>query len=124
MRPLYQFWGKVRKGKKRGKRLGFPTVNIKLWKKIPEGVYISKTKIKGKIHPSLTFIGRAKTFNETSYRAETYILSFNKSLYHTWISIRLFKKIRNVQRFNSKEDLIKQIQKDINKTESFLTNKF
>lgn len=124
MKYLYQFWGKVRKGKKRGKRLGFPTVNIKLWKKIPEGIYISQTKIRGKIYPSLTFIGSAKTFNETAHKAETYILSFNTPLYHTWISVGLLKKIRNVQKFNSKEDLIKQIQKDIKKAKSFLTNNF
>lgn len=124
MKHLYQFWGKVRKGKKRGKRLGFPTVNLVLRKKIPEGIYISQTKIKGKVYPSLTFIGSAKTFNETAHKAETYILSFNKPLYHTWISVELLKKIRNVQKFNSKSDLIKQIQKDIKKTESFLTNNF
>jgi FAD synthase len=38
MKSLFLFWGKVKKGKERGKSLGFPTANIALYKNIPEGV--------------------------------------------------------------------------------------
>ena len=71
------FWGKVRRGKSRGRKLGFPTANIALHQKIPEGVYVSQTKVKTKWHPSLTFIGAAKTFGEKKVQAETYILRFS-----------------------------------------------
>lgn len=141
MKYLFSFWGKVRKGKNRGKRLGFPTANIRLHRKIPEGIYISETKIKQtsgiysssesgfagesksnssrqartikyNIFPSLTFIGRAKTFNENLYQGETYIFSFNNSLYNQYISVKLIKKIRGNQKFNSEKELIKQMQSD------------
>lgn len=109
---MHRFWGKVRKHNQRGKQLGFPTANINLRKNIPEGIYISKTKSKEKIYFSLTFIGIAQTFNEQRFLAETYILDFNKNIYGQWISVELIKKIRDNQKFNSAEELVKQMNKD------------
>ncbi len=109
---MYKLWGKVRKNKQRGKKLGFPTANINLTKNIPEGIYISQAKVGTSIYPALTFIGIAKTFNEKSFQAETYILNFKQNIYGKWISIKLLKKIRNNQRFNSTEELIAQMKKD------------
>lgn len=107
------FWGKVKKGKGRGKTLGFPTANVRLKKHIPEGIYISQTKMEGQIYPSVTWIGTAKTFHETEYLSETYILSPVKSIYNRWISVRLLKKIRDNEFFETPQLLVAQMQKDI-----------
>lgn len=109
---VYKFWGKVRKSQQRGQKLGFPTANINLTKQIPEGVYISQTKVDKNNHSSLTFIGKASTFNERQVKAESHILDFNKNIYNKWITVKLLKKIRNNQKFNTSKDLICQIQKD------------
>lgn len=109
---MFKFWGKVKTYARRGKTLGFPTANIDLHKNIPEGIYISQTKVEGKIHPSLTFIGKARTFNGTKFQSETFILNFNKEIYGSWLTIVLLKKIRENEKFSSQEDLIKQIKKD------------
>ena len=109
---IYQFWGKVRRHNQRGKKLGFPTANITLHKNIPEGIYISTIKIAKKTYKSLTFIGKAKTFNENKIRSETYILDFSKNLYNQWITVELLKKIRANKKFKSAKDLIKQMKKD------------
>lgn len=109
---MYKFWGKVRTHNKRGKTLGFPTANINLTKKIPEGIYISKTIFLKKIYFSLTFIGTAKTFGDKKYHAETYILDFNKNIYGQWLAIKLIKKIRDNQKFKSVDNLIEQMKKD------------
>lgn len=109
---MKRFWGKVRTHNKRGKSLGFPTANVNLHKKIPEGIYISKTKIQKKVYQSLTFIGTAKTFGEKMYHAETYIFDFNQNIYGRWISVELLKKIRDNQKFKSVKNLIKQMKKD------------
>lgn len=109
---MYKFWGKVRRANQRGKKLGFPTANINLTKKYPSGIYISNTKVDKLLHPSLTFIGAAKTFNEKKFHAETYILDFNKNIYDRWISIRLLKKIRSNKKFNTPDELIEQMKKD------------
>lgn len=109
---MYKIWGKVRKHNQRGGKLGFPTANINLTKNIPEGIYISYAKIKASIYPALTFIGKAKTFNEKSFQAETYILNFKQNIYGKWISIKLLKKIRENKKFNSVGELIAQMKKD------------
>lgn len=116
---MFKFWGKVRKYNQRGRKLGFPTANINLTKKIPEGIYISKTKVNGKIHGSVTFIGAAKTFNEKKFHAETYILDFNQNIYGKWISIELIKKIRDNKKFNSAQVLIEQMKKDEKETRKY-----
>lgn len=116
-------FGGVRIGNQRGKKLGFPTANTNLYKNIPEGIYISKTKINNKIYPSLTFIGRSITFNETEFKAETHLLSYKKSLYNTWISIDLVKKLRENKRFDSAEDLIKQMEKDKKDAQEYFKKK-
>ena len=109
---MYKFWGKVRKHNQRGRKLGFPTSNVNLAKNIPEGIYISKTKIADKIYPSVTFIGQVKTFNEKKFHSETYILDFNQKIYGLWITVKLLKKIRSNKKFNSAQELITRMKKD------------
>lgn len=109
---MYKFWGKVRKHNQRGAKLGFPTANVNLSKNIPEGIYISKTKVDGKQFNSLTFIGKVKTFNEQKFHSETYILDFSQNIYDKWITVELLKKIRENQKFTSVEKLIAQMKKD------------
>ncbi len=109
---MVTFWGKVKKGHGRGEGLGFPSANIGLNRHILEGIYLSKTKIEGKIYPSLTFVGAAKTFNDTKYHSETYLLDFSGNLYNKWISIRLIKKIRENEKFENAKELVAQMKKD------------
>lgn len=122
MRPLYIFWGKVREGKKRGRNLGYPTANIRLSKQIPSGIYASIISIGNKTYHAATFIGDAKTFNESLYQAEVYILDFNSSIYNQWVSVRLLKKVRDNKKFNSIEALTKQIKEDVDTIRTILSS--
>ena len=105
-------WGKVKKGAQRGKSLGFPTANINLHKNISEGIYISMAKVNGKTLQALTFMGKAKTFDEKKVLAETYFLKLSTNVYGKWISIKLLKKIRKNQKFKSEKELVVQMKKD------------
>jgi riboflavin kinase/FMN adenylyltransferase len=113
------FWGKVTSGKKRGKGLGFPTANINLHKKIKEGIYISQATLNKKNYPALTFIGMAKTFGEKDINAETYFLTFNGNIYGKWVSVRLLRKIRENQKFESAAKLALQMKKDRKEAEKY-----
>lgn len=109
---MYKFRGKVKRHNQRGTKLGFATANVNLAKKIPQGIYISKTKLTAKEYKSVTFIGTVKTFNEKKFHAESYILDFDKNIYGQWIAVKLLKKIRNNKKFKSREELIKQMEQD------------
>lgn len=116
---MYKFWGKVRTGQSRGKKLGFPTANVSLHQKIQEGIYLSFCNILGIDYPSITFIGRAETFQERKYQSETYILNFDKNIYNNWISVRLVKKIRVNKKFDSEKELIIQMKKDLARAKEY-----
>lgn len=119
MNSIYSFRGKIKKGKKRGREMGFPTANVPIHKNIPEGVYISQLTLRNKAYNSLTFIGNAKTFGETEVLSETYILSFDDDIYGQWASIRLIKKIRSNEKFDSSNSLKKQMELDKKEAEKF-----
>lgn len=119
MKPLFSFRGKVVAGKKRGRTLGFPTANLRLRKTVPEGIYFSLTKVDNLWYKSLTFVGTAKTFAEKDYRAETFILSFDKNLINRYITVRLLKKHRNNQKFSDATALTKAMKDDLKAAEQF-----
>lgn len=119
MNPLHTFWGKVKKGKGRGRLLGFPTANILLHHRIPEGVYASQSTTSGHTYISATFVGSAKTFGEHEYKAESYLLDFKKNIYGKWITITLFKKLRGNKKFASPQALVTQMKRDVLETGRF-----
>ena len=119
---LIEIKGIVKSGQSRGRKLGFPTANIDLTQNIDEGIYISQIIINGKKYNSLTFIGKVKTFNESKYHAETYILDFDENIYGEEVDITLIKKLRDNQKFSSEEELIKQMEKDKKDAEEFFSS--
>lgn len=111
---MYTIEGTVIEGKKRGKKLGFPTANLIMLEDIPQGIYISETIIESDKYKSATFVGNSKTFGEIEIFIETYILDFDKEIYGTKIRVNLIKKIRENIKFDTIKDLTDQIKKDVN----------
>jgi riboflavin kinase/FMN adenylyltransferase len=113
----YTIIGEVMHGRKIGRTLGFPTVNLipppnKLLP--PNGVYASVTKLNGIKYPGLTNIGFNPTVGKTpETRVETYIFDFDADLYGTSIEVSLYRQERPEFKFKSVEELKEQMQKDI-----------
>ena len=106
--------GKVIKVKKRGRRIGFPTCNMKLNDYvIPKlGVYAVKVKYGNLNKQGIANIGYRPTFKGQSLLLETNIFGINKNLYNKVISVS-FKKFMNGKKFRNFEYLKKQIKLDI-----------
>lgn len=121
MKTLYMFWGKVIQGHKRGRMLGYPTINLRLHKKIPEGIYASDVLVDNKRYHAATFIGKAETYGEQEYKAESFILDFGKSIYGKWVTVFLYKKLRGNKKFSSEDALKKQIAEDVQITRKFFS---
>lgn len=111
--------GIVQKGHKRGKQMGFPTMNFPVTEQLEEGIYVSHLTISGKTYNALTFIGAAKTFGETTVQAETYVFGFHQDVYGENVVVALLKKLRDNQKFESEEALIKQMHEDKREAEKF-----
>ena len=107
--------GKVIKGKKRGRKIGFPTCNMSLNSYVvPKlGVYAVKVKSESFNKNGIANIGYRPTFNGQSLLLETNIFGINKNLYNKVISVSFKKFIRPEKKFKNFEYLKKQIKLDI-----------
>lgn len=113
MQTPIEITGVVRKGKGRGRELGFPTANILLNRTVSEGVYASIVTIDKHTYKAASFVGRAKTFGENEIQLESYILDFNRDIYGTEITVKLIEKLRKSKKFPSVKSLITAIRKDV-----------
>lgn len=112
--------GTITKGKQRGRKLGFPTINLPLPENIispASGVYSGLVEIKGKSHFAVINIGKRPTFGDLEENiAEAHILDFNGDLYNKNIEIAFLRKLRDEKKFSSEDELKNQIQIDCNMT--------
>ena len=107
--------GKVIKGQRRGRKIGFPTCNLKLNDYVvPKlGVYAVKVKSKNFYKNGIANVGYRPTFNGENLLLETNIFGINKNLYNKVISINFKKFIRPEKKFRDLKHLKKQIKLDI-----------
>ena len=107
--------GKVIKGQRRGRKIGFPTCNLKLSDYVvPKlGVYAVKVKSKNFYKNGIANIGYRPTFNGKNLLLETNIFGINKNLYNKVISVYFKKFIRSEKKFRNLKQLKKQIKLDL-----------
>ena len=112
--------GKVIKGKKRGRKIGFPTCNIKLKDYVlPKlGVYSVTVKTNKFNRKGVANIGYRPTFNGKSLLLEVNIFGIKENLYKKVIEVNFIKFIRGERKFRNINELKKQIKKDIKKAKS------
>jgi len=116
----YEIEGKVVKGQSRGKALGFPTANIETENEIiPQGVFITQTRVGSKIFPSMTNVGKQPTFDQKDLHIESFIIDFDKDLYGKHIGIHFLKKIRDQIKFRTADELARQLEDDLHATRAY-----
>jgi riboflavin kinase / FMN adenylyltransferase len=109
--------GKVIKGNKRGRKIGFPTCNLKLNNYIVPclGVYSVKVKGFNFNKKGIANIGLRPTFKGKNLLLETNIFGIRKNLYNKKITVSFRNFIRPEKKFKDLEHLKKQINIDIKK---------
>ena len=112
----YSFEGKVVHGNRLGRSIGFPTANIWLPKNnLPiKGVFSVKILLDMSEFKGIANIGIRPTVGGTSPVLEVNIFDFKKEIYGKRIKVEFIKKIRDEKKFDSLDDLKKQIAKDVN----------
>jgi riboflavin kinase/FMN adenylyltransferase len=113
----YPLEGTVTDGYRVGRKIGFPTANLRVdhpFKLVPaEGVYAVKVEVEGQQHLGMLNIGHRPTLNNGADRSiEVHILDFAGDIYRQNIRIEFLHFLRPETKFASIEELISQIEKD------------
>lgn len=109
----YAIKGKVIKGDGYGRKIGFPTVNLESEeqkaKELPaEGVYSGTAVLDGKVYRAGIVIGPHD-------KIEAHLIGYQGDAYGKEVDLKIAKFLREYKKFNTEEELIIQIKKDINK---------
>jgi riboflavin kinase / FMN adenylyltransferase len=113
----YSLNGIVTEGKKLGEKLGYPTANIKVsseFKLIPKiGIYAVSIELDSKEYYGMMSIGKNPTTdNDDSLKLEVNIFDFDENIYGKEIKINFIEYIRDERKFDSLEELKKQMSLD------------
>jgi riboflavin kinase/FMN adenylyltransferase len=118
----YGVEGRIVRGDRRGHTIGFPTANLHPQNRVipRNGVYVTSTLIEDQWRRSITNIGIRPTFGKDSEPSiETYILNWDGDLYGDVLRVRFLHRVRDEKKFNSIDELIAQIKKDVGRAERY-----
>ena len=115
MGRLWSITGRVIKGKKFGRRIGFPTANIKIVNQIKPmfGVYSVKIIFNKKTYKGIANFGVRPTFGTSSPVLEVNVFEKNFNFYNKDIKVLFVDFIRKEKKFKDSTMLVSQIKKDI-----------
>ena len=107
--------GKVERDRQVGNEIGFPTANIRYPKEkfpLKVGVYQTLVTVDGKEYKAITNFGARPTFLDGEVWTESHLIDFSGNLYGKTLCVSFVKYLREVKKFESVEDLKKQLAKD------------
>lgn len=122
----YSVEGDVLNGKKLGKTLGFPTLNL-----IPEedkllppyGVYFSFAILDGKEYAGVTNIGKKPTVQEKEeITIETFLLDYSGNAYGKTVKVKLVQFARPEEKFANIDALKAAIDQNVQEANIFFRN--
>ncbi|MCG6963070.1 MAG: bifunctional riboflavin kinase/FAD synthetase [Acidobacteria bacterium] len=110
--------GRVFRGERLGRRLGFPTLNTQLENELfpARGVYITAVFIPsfGRTFPAVTNIGvRPTVYENYSTTVESHLLDFSADVYHEDVRLFFLQRLRDERVFSSPMALVAQIRRDV-----------
>ncbi len=114
--------GTVVHGDKRGRTIGFPTLNTPMGETIAPryGVYASLMRHQNKIYKSISNIGIRPMFALPTPIVETYVFDFDHDIYDEQVDIIPIQFIRDEMKFSSLDELKSQITTDCKTAQSIL----
>jgi riboflavin kinase/FMN adenylyltransferase len=120
----YAVSGEVVHGEKRGRQIGFPTANIQSWDEqvLPaNGIYASWARLGNERFMAATNVGVRPHFaGGADITVEPYLLDFDRDIYGQQLEVTFETRLRPEGKFNSLQELIDQINRDVDQTRAYL----
>jgi riboflavin kinase/FMN adenylyltransferase len=114
--------GTVIPGDRRGRTLGYPTANLRLDPAcgLAHGIYAVRVGLDGRRVDAVASFGRRPTFDNGAPLLEVFLFDFSEDIYGRTIDVAFIEWIRAEQRFDSVEDLIRQMDVDSDRARAAL----
>jgi len=115
--------GTVIHGEKRGRALGFPTVNLRLDPAcgLAHGIYAVRVGVGAKRYAGVASFGRRPTFDNGAPLLEVFLFGFAGDLYGAALDVAFIAWIRPELKFDSIDALVRQINEDARLARAALT---
>lgn len=125
---FFKISGRVKLGRRMGKKLGFPTANLEIgdFCQPKKGVYAVLADVTINNQPKrfkgVANIGGSPTFKIDNYFIEAHLFDFSGNLYKKKLTISLVESIRETIKFKHIDDLKQQIKLDEQKARVILAD--
>ena len=108
--------GRILHGEKRGRTIGFPTINISIRRRLSPvlGVFAVLIEFNKKTYQGVCNVGKRPTVGGEKTLLEVYIFDFDKNVYGEYAKVLFRHRIREEMKFESFEQLKDQIAMDAN----------
>lgn len=111
----YQICGRVIAGERLGRRLGFPTANIRLHRRVPplHGIFAVRVSGAGlKAHPGVASVGTRPTVGGKEWLLEAHLFDFEGELYGQRLAVDFVARLRDEIQYRDLETMIAQMHDD------------
>ena len=111
----YRMAGRVRRGQQLGRRLGYPTANLALHRKVVPlwGVFAVRVSGAGLVdHPAVASLGTRPTIDGTEPLLEVHVFDHDGDLYGRYLDVDFVRRLRDERRFESLDALVEQMHRD------------
>ena len=118
----YNLSGEVIHGKKLGRKIGFPTANLKVdsTKLLPKkGAYIVEVWLDNQFYKGMLSIGTNPTVGGEKLSVEVYILDFDKDIYGKKLTVNFRDFLHEEIKFDNLDQLIQRLNEDKKITENY-----
>jgi riboflavin kinase/FMN adenylyltransferase len=119
----YRISGRVQLGQQLGRRLGFPTANLALHRKVIPLWGIFAVRVTGPgldAHPAVASLGTRPTLDGTVPLLEAHLFDFDGDLYGRNLDVDFIARLRDEVRFENLEALVEQMHRDAAQAREFL----
>ena len=120
----YAISGRVVHGEKRGRTLGYPTININLHRHLcpVSGIFAAKVSgLQAEAVYAAVSIGNRPVFGGDDINLEAHLLDFDREVYGAYVSVELLKQLRHEKKFDNIDALKEQMDRDIAEARQYFT---
>lgn len=121
----YSFAGRVTQGERRGRLLGFPTLNLEIANRRkllpPHGVYAVRVETRAAAFGGMMNLGPRPTFGDERVGLEIHLFDATGDWYGATVRVEFVARLRDTVRFSGPDALVAQLRRDAEQAQAALT---